>query len=80
MGKKKLYGEYSSSQIILLKVYGKPELILLGDIRAFTLGPSVGTGESGAPTTRHGSGPTGSIGERIVRDQVPGQNPFDIQP
>jgi hypothetical protein len=33
-----------------LKSYHKPRLVVLGDLRGLTLGPSEGLGESGNPT------------------------------
>jgi hypothetical protein len=81
MGKKKLFGETSNPRIILPKVYVKPKLILLGDVRGVTLGCSAGLGESGAPGTRHNPVPpeTCSSGKTISL-QNPNSNPFDIQP
>jgi hypothetical protein len=42
----------ADQQVVFKKVYQKPRLEILGDLRTVTLGPSYGTGESGAPRTR----------------------------
>ena len=44
----KINQQSEESESIL--VYEKPELICYGDVRDITLGPSPGTGESGAGT------------------------------
>jgi len=48
----KLNERPSDPQTATRKVYKKPRLQDLGDVRAVTLGGSPGINESGAPTTR----------------------------
>lgn len=55
------------------RVYKKPELITLGDIRCVVMGPSAGTGESVGPLTRK----SGMFGSGNISSPVPeGNDPF----
>jgi hypothetical protein len=42
----------TASQQSNKKLYEKPKLEIIGDVRSLTLGPSFGTLESGSPSTK----------------------------
>lgn len=46
--------ECKVSSTALKKAYHKPLLTIVGDVRGLTLGPTIGTGESGGSATYRG--------------------------
>jgi hypothetical protein len=51
--------ESTDPEISIRKSYEKPELVLWGDLRGLTLGPSSGTNESGSNHQKKNAGPGG---------------------
>jgi hypothetical protein len=58
------------------KLYVKPELLSLGDLRGEILGGTLGSGESGAPTIRRRNTPgTGASEETTGEDPYAPEDP-----